>query len=156
MCVCCSGCLHGGRSLKAVEWTGEGRGDRWQWWGAVKQEGGGRRGTGQEVSFHCLPRRMDMGTGMCTLGWLGGEREGRGISFVPRPTTKKDLGYKSSESGDISLSLVTQVWVWWHKSESGDTSPSLVTQVWMPAWFCGNVEAWWSGLLIGLFWEWIW
>jgi len=27
---------------------------------------------------------------------------------------------------------------------------SLVTQIWMPAWFCGNVEAWWFGLLIVL------
>ena len=98
------------RSLKAVEWTGEGRRDRWQWWGAIKQEGGGRRRAGQEVSFHCLPRRMDMGTGMCVC-WVGseGKGEGCGISFVPRPTMKKDINH---------LNLVTQFWVCWHKSES--------------------------------------
>ena len=50
--------------------------------------------------------------GQVCVCWVGSEGKGEGcsISFKPRPTGKKDLPiwlYKSSESGDTSLSLVT-------------------------------------------------
>ena len=49
--------------------------------------------------------------GQVCVRWVGlaGKGERCSISFVPRPTMKKDLEYKSSESGDTSLNLVIQV-----------------------------------------------